>query len=155
VSARVEVVASAAILAALSAMLLVEGGRRIELERRVPVEPREVYRTLARSQTSWQVVDVRPDLAEGYEDSHVPGAVPLPGCDPARAPEAARGRILFSVPTVIVAPPDDPEALRACLSRFATARGMAGGMEAWTSANLPEDMGAYTPPSAKAGGGCL
>jgi len=155
VSARVEVLASAAIVAVLSTMLVVEGGRRVELERQVPVEPKEVYRTLARSQTSWQVVDVRPDLTEGYEEAHVPGAIPLPGCDPARAPEAARVRILFSVPTVVVGQPDDPEALRACLSRFASARAMAGGMDAWTSANLPEDMGAYTPPSAKAGGGCL
>ncbi len=154
-SARVEVLASAAIVAVLSTMLAVEGSRRVELERRVPVEPKEVYRTLARSQTSWQVVDVRPDLAEGYEEAHVPGAIPLPGCDPSLAPEAARARILFSVPTVIVGQPDDPEARQACLSRFASARWMAGGMDAWTSANLPEDMGAYTAPSAKAGGGCL
>ena len=154
-SARAEVVASAAVLAVLSAMLLVEGNRRVELERRIPVEPKELYRTLARSQASWQVVDVRPDLSEGYEESHVPGALPLPGCDPARAPEAARARILFSVPTVVVAPKDDPDALRACLARFASARGLAGGMDAWTGANLPEDTGAYSPPSAKAGGGCL
>ena len=154
-SARVEVLASAAIVAVLSTMLVVEGSRRVELERRVPVEPKELYRTLARSQTSWQVVDVRPDLSEGYEESHVPGALPLPGCDPALAPEAARARILFSVPTVVVGAPGDPEAMRACLSRFASARGLAGGMDAWIGANLPEDMGAYSPPSAKAGGGCL
>ena len=154
-SVKAEILASAAILAVLSTMLVVEGSRRVELERRVPVEPKELYRTLARSQTSWQVVDVRPDLAEGYEESHVPGAIPLPGCDLALAPEAARARILFSVPTVVVAPKDDPGALRACLSRFASARGLAGGMDGWTGANLPEDMGAYSPPSAKAGGGCL
>lgn len=154
-SARVEVLASAAVVAVLSTMLAVEGNRRVELERQIPVEPKEVYRTLARSQTAWQVVDVRPDLAEGFEEAHVPGAIPLPGCDPARAPEAARDRVLFSVPTVIVGEPGDPKAQQACLSRFATARWMAGGMDAWSSANLPEDMGAYTPPSAKAGGGCL
>ena len=153
-SARAEVVASAAVLAVLSAMLLIEGNRRVELERRIPVEPKEVYRTLARSQASWQVVDVRPDLSEGYEESHVPGALPLP----AATRPGARGRparILFSVPTVVVAPKDDPDALRACLARFASARGLAGGMDAWTGANLPEDTGAYSPPSAKAGGGCL
>ncbi len=154
-SVKAEVLASAAILAVLSTMLVVEGSRRVELERRVPVEAKELYRTLARSQTSWQVVDVRPDLSEGYEESHVPGAIPLPGCDLARAPESARARILFSVPTVLVAPKDDPEALRACLSRFASARGLAGGMDGWSGANLPEDVGAYSPPSAKAGGGCL
>lgn len=154
-SARAEVAASVAVLAILSGLLVAEGRRRVELERRVPVEPKEVYRTLARSQTSWQVVDVRPDLADGYEDAHVPGALPMPGCDPGRAPEAARGRILFSVPTVVVAAPGDPDGLRACLARFASARGMAGGMDAWSGARLPEDTGAYSPPSAKAGGGCL
>lgn len=154
-SARVEVLASAAIVAMLSTMLVLEGSRRVELERRVPVEPKELYRTLARSQTSWQVVDVRPDLSEGYEEAHVPGALPLPGCDLTLAPEAARARILFSVPTVVVGASGDPEAMRACLSRFASARGLAGGMDAWIGANLPEDVGAYSPPSAKAGGGCL
>jgi rhodanese-related sulfurtransferase len=155
VTARGEVALSIAVLGVLGALLVAEGRRRVDLERRVPVEPREVYRTLARSQTAWQVVDVRPDLSEGYEESHVPGALPMPGCDPSRAPEAARARILLGAPTVVVAPEGDPEAVRACLARFASARAMAGGMDAWSGARLPEDSGAYSPPSAKAGGGCL
>lgn len=154
-SARGEVILSVVVLAALSTLLAREGVRRVELERQVPVEPKEVYRALARSQTAWQVVDVRPDLADGFEDAHVPGAIPMPGCDPALAPEAARGRVLFSAPTVVIGAPGDAAAMNACLARFASARGMAGGMDAWSAARLPEDTGAYSPPSAKAGGGCL
>ena len=154
-SVRAEIAAWVAVLVVLAGGLAVEGARRVELERRVPVEPKEVYRTLARSRTAWQVVDVRPDLEEGFEDAHVPGALPMPGCDPSRTPDAARGRILFTVPTVVVGGDEDPGAMRACLARFASARAMAGGMDAWSAARLPEDMGAYSPPSAKAGGGCL
>jgi len=140
---------------ALSHLVVVEGHARGDLERRLAVEPRELYRTLARSRTGWQVVDVRPDLAGGYEDSHVPGAVPLPGCDEARAPAAARERILRSVPTVVVSARGGEPEERACLDRFTSARRLAGGMEAWNAASLPEDSGEYAPPSVKAGGGCL
>ncbi len=152
---RLEPFAWALLLAGLSALVLGEGRRRAELEARIPVEPRELYRTLARSQSSWQVVDVRAGPEEGYEDSHVPGAVPLPGCDLSRAPAAARDRIYPSVPTVIVSGSGDDAALRGCLRRFTSARWLAGGMEAWSAARLPEDTGEYAPPSVKAGGGCL
>ena len=145
----------AVVLAALAALLVTEGRRRVELERRLPVEAKEAYRTLARSQTAWQVVDVRPDLADGFDDAHVPGALPLPGCDPARAPEAARDRILTSVPTLVITAEGDEPGLSACLARFGAARSLAGGMAAWSAARLPEDSGSYSPPSAKAGGGCL
>jgi len=148
-----ELLGWAAVLAALSALLVTEGRRRVDLERRVPVTARDVYRTLARSQTAWQVIDVRPDLADGYEDSHVPGAIPVPGCDLARAPEAARDRVFPSVPTIVVG--EDAGALAPCLARFASARALAGGMAAWSAARLPEDSGPYSPPSVKAGGGCL
>ena len=152
---RIEPFAWAALLAVLAAPVAVEGRRRAELERRIPVGPAEAYRTLARSQTAWQVVDVRPDLADGYEDSHVPGAVPFPGCDLSRTPAAGRDRIYASVPTLIVSRTGGEPEARACLSRFGSARVLAGGMEAWSAARLPEDSGEYTPPSVKAGGGCL
>jgi rhodanese-related sulfurtransferase len=100
-------------------------------------------------------VDVRPDLSGDYEDAHVPGAVPLPACDPARAPAAARSRIMSSAPTVIVSARGDDAEVRACLARFTSARSLSGGMAAWSAANLPEDTGEYAPPSVKAGGGCL
>ena len=150
----VEVVVWIGILAALSALLVQEGRRRVDLERRVPVQAREVYRTLARSQTAWQVIDVRPDLADGYEDSHVPGAIPVPGCDLARVPVGARDRVLLSAPTIVVGAGDEA-GLAVCLARFASARPLAGGMAAWSAARLPEDSGPYSAPSVKAGGGCL
>ena len=154
-SARAEAVAWAAVLAVLSALVVVEGGRRAELERRVPVSPRELYRTLARSQTGVQVVGLRPDLESDYGESHVPGAIPLPGCDPAKAPPGASDRVERSVPTVLVSGDGGGEALSRCVARFTSARTLAGGMDAWEAERLPEDVGDYTPPSAKAGGGCL
>lgn len=154
-SGRVELAAWAALLLALSAGVAVEGRRGAELERRMPLGARELYRTLARSRTAWQIVDVRNDLAGGYEDAHVPGAVPMPGCDLARAPGAARDRIQRSVPTAIVSEGGDGDAVQRCLARFTSARVLAGGMDAWSAAGLPEDSGEYAPPSVKAGGGCL
>jgi rhodanese-related sulfurtransferase len=153
--AALEAVGWGALLAALSAFVISAGADRAALERRVPVEPAELYRTLARSQTSWQVIDARLDLVEEYEDAHVPGAIPMPGCELARAPEAARQRIHRGVPTVVVTANGDPEEVRRCLASFTSARGLAGGMEAWSDANLPEDSGEYSAPSARAGGGCL
>jgi rhodanese-related sulfurtransferase len=155
VSARAEAVAWGAALAVLAALVAVEGSRRADLERRIPVAPKELYRTLATSQTGVQVVDVRSSLEDGYDESHVPGAIPLPGCDPALAPRGASERIHGSVPTVLVSADGGGEEIGRCLARFTSARTLAGGMEAWDEARLPEDVGEYTPPSAKAGGGCL
>jgi rhodanese-related sulfurtransferase len=145
----------ALLLLALSALVVGEGARRADLERRLPLTPAELYRTLARSQTAWQIVDARGDVAAGYEDAHVPGAIPMPACDPSLAPEAARGRVHRGVPTVVVTAGGDADVVRRCLARFALARSLAGGMDAWSGASLPEDSGPYTPPSTRAGGGCL
>lgn len=155
-SPRVEAVAWTAILAVLAGLVAFEGSRRASLERQLPLTARELYRTLATSQTGVQVVDVRPDLEDGYEDAHVPGAIPMPACDPVQAPPGAGQRIHRSVPTVLVAADDaSEEEVRRCLARFTSARVLAGGMDGWAEARLPEDVGEYTPPSAKAGGGCL
>jgi rhodanese-related sulfurtransferase len=152
----VEAVAWAAAIVVLAALVVLEGGRRADLERRLPVGPKELYRALARSQTGVQVVDVRPDLEDGYEEAHVPGSIPMPGCDPARAPRGAGDRIHRSVPTVLVSADDgEADVIRRCLAQFTSARVLAGGMDGWAEARLPEDVGEYTPPSAKAGGGCL
>jgi rhodanese-related sulfurtransferase len=153
--ALAEAAAWAALLFVLSALVVGEGARRADLERRVPLAPAELYRTLARSRTSWQVIDTRLHVAEEYEDAHVPGAVPMPACDLARAPEAARQRIHRGVPTVIVTATGEAEEVRRCIASFTAARSLAGGMEAWSDANLPEDSGEYSAPSARAGGGCL
>ncbi len=153
--AWLEPAAWAALLLALAALVVGEGRRRADLERRLPLAPAELYRTLARSQTAWQVIDARRDLAAEYEDAHVPGAIPMPACDPALAPEAARARIHRAVPTVIVTSSGDGGEARLCSGRFTSARTLAGGMAAWSASNLPEDSGEYSAPSARAGGGCL
>jgi rhodanese-related sulfurtransferase len=152
---RLEPVAFGVALALLALLVGAEGRRRVELERQVAVGPRELYRALARSQQGIQVIDVRPELAEGYDDSHLPGSLPVPSCDLARAPAAARERILRSAPTVVVSATGSRDEVGACLDRFTAARSLAGGMVAWSAARLPEDSGEYAPPSAKAGGGCL
>jgi rhodanese-related sulfurtransferase len=152
---KLEAIGWAAVLAVLAWFVVAEGRTRSDLERRVPVSAEELYRTLARSQATWQLVDVREDLEEGYEDARIPGALPMPGCDLSRAPEAARDRILPSVPTVIVTEDGTSEDLHRCAGFFTSARVLAGGMMAWSDASLPEDSGEYSPPSAKAGGGCL
>jgi rhodanese-related sulfurtransferase len=144
-----------AALAVLSSLVAAAGSERAALERRLPLEPRELYRALARSQAALQIVDVREDLAEGFEDAHVPGAIPLPACDLARAPARARARIHRSAPTVLVGATGTPEETARCAGLFTSARTLAGGMEAWSDASLPEDSGEYSPPSSRAGGGCL
>jgi rhodanese-related sulfurtransferase len=141
-------------LALLSALVVAEGRRRSALERRLPMGPAELYRRLARSQSSVQLVDVRADPA-GFESAHLPGAIPMPGCDPGRAPGKARGQVVLSAPTVVVSASGAEEELPACLARFGAARSLAGGMAAWSAAHLPEDSGEYAPPSARVGGGCL
>jgi len=151
-SRAVEPIAYVALLALLSAAALAEGRRHAALDRRVPVTPQELYRTLARSQVRWQVVDAR---TSDFDDAHVPGSIPLPACDAARAPAAVRAHVLVSAPTVIVTASGDAGEAAPCLSKFTSARVLAGGMAAWSDANLPEDSGDYVPPSAKAGGGCL
>jgi rhodanese-related sulfurtransferase len=150
-----ETVAWLVVLMALSTLVIGEGRKRARLEARVALTPAELYRTLARSQTSWQVVDAREDLAAGYEETHVPGAVPMPACDLARTPEAARQHLHRGVPTVIVTASGGQDELQRCLALFTSARALAGGMSAWSDEGLPEDSGTYTPPSARAGGGCL
>jgi rhodanese-related sulfurtransferase len=144
-----------AALVVLSGMVVTEGRRRSALEAQVPVDAKELYRTLAKGKASVQIVDVRADLAEGYEDARVPGAIPMPGCALASTPEKARDRIYPSVPTVLVTASGEPAEAAACAGFFTSARLLAGGMEGWSDANLPEDSGEYSPPSSKAGGGCL
>lgn len=152
---RLEPLLWVAALAVLSGMVVTEGKRRTALEAQVPVDAKALYRTLATSKAALQIVDVRADLAEGYEDARVPGALPMPGCDLATTPEKARDRIVPSVPTVIVTSSGDAAEAARCEGFFTSARLLAGGMEGWSDANLPEDSGEYSPPSAKAGGGCL
>lgn len=150
---RVEPLVWAAVLLVLSALVAREAVAMRALERRVPLSPKELYQAVASSQVKVQIVDIRDDVAE-YEDTHVPGALPLPGCDPAKAGVAAE-RVLGSVPTILVSADGDPAEFARCAPRFTQARNLEGGMEGWVDANLPEDSGEYVPPRAAAGGGCL
>lgn len=141
------------VLAALAALNLAEGRRYQALARSVELSPKELYQSLARSQVRLQLIDARADLAS-YEDAHIPGAIPFPGCEPARTAPPARAQIVASAVTVLITD-GDPETQRRCRESFLNARSLAGGMSAWSDANLPEDSGEYTPPRTSAGGGCL
>lgn len=144
-----------AAFAAMVTLLVHEGARASQLERAVGIAPKELYRRIARSQSAIQIVDIRPDVSQQYEDTHIPGSIPFPGCDPAATPEAARARIERTVPTVIVSEDGDPAAFARCAAHFTAARNLSGGLDAWVKANLPEDSGEYRPPKSGAGGGCL
>lgn len=124
------------------------------LEARLPITARELYARLAQSQVKVQIIDIRVPSAHGYDDAHVPGAIPLPGCDLEAAPASVRDHIFAYMPTVVVAG-DATAGVESCLARFAMAKTLAGGMSAWSAANLPEDSGEYSPPKAGGGGGCL
>lgn len=145
----------AAALLASSGFVVYEGARRAELDERVGITPKELYGKIAKSQVKLQIVDVRPDPEENYEDTHVPGALPFPGCDLAITPEKARERILKSVPTIVVSQAGDAATFARCAASFTSARNLSGGLDAWVDENLPEDSGEFAPPKPSAGGGCL
>jgi rhodanese-related sulfurtransferase len=151
---RFELPVYLALLLCLSLLLLIEGRRNAALLAEVPLAPKELYQKLAKSQARLQIVDVRTDR-EGYEDIHLPGAIPFPGCDAEKTPPEAMERILDSAPTIIVSEDGDAEVFRRCRARFTLARNLVGGVTAWSDEGLPEDSGEYVPPKAAGGGGCL
>lgn len=142
-------------LVVLGTLLLLEGRRTTELLAHQAVSPKELYALLSNPQVKLQIVDLRAYDDDHFLDTHIPGAIPLPDCAPDQAPEAARERVYPYVNTIIVTDSGDTAAFEACRARFGQARLLAGGMEGWTDANLPEDTGDYTPPKNAAGGGCL
>ncbi len=151
---KLEPIAWALALALSSGFVVYEGARRADIDSARGIEPRELYKALS-SQTKWQIVDVRGDIEDNYEDVHVPGAIPFPGCKLEDAPEAARVRIVPSMPTVVVSADGAAADFAACKDFFTSARNLNGGVEAWSDENLPEDSGEYIPPKPSAGGGCL
>ncbi|MBI4821740.1 MAG: rhodanese-like domain-containing protein [Deltaproteobacteria bacterium] len=151
---RLEPMAWFGTLAILTGVVIWEGARRAELEAELPIESKELYGKLAKSSVRLQLIDVRTDGDE-FEDAHVPGAIPFPGCDPSATDSKALPRILASAPSVIISEDGDAQVFAKCRAHFTTARNLAGGMAAWSDANYPEDVGEYTPPRAAAGGGCL
>ncbi len=152
---RLEPVVYAAILAALAAALFAEGRRATALLAAQPLSHGALYALLSNPQVTVQVVDLRAYDDDHYLDAHIPGAIPLPGCDFARAPEKARDRVYPYVATVIVTDSGDAAAFAACREKFGQARLLEGGMAAWADAHRPEDTGDYAPPKSSAAGGCL
>lgn len=144
----------ACVLALFGALVAREALANARLQAQVPLTPKELYQTIATSQQKLQIIDIRAGSDE-FEDTHVPGSIPFPACDAAKAPPGAAERVLASVPTVIVSAQGDAAAFSACALRFALARNLGGGLAAWVDANLPEDSGEYVPPKPSAGGGCL
>ena len=152
---RAEPFIYAAVLAILSVALVAEGSRTTTLLAHRPVAPKALYAMLSNPQLKVQIVDLRAYDDDHFIDTHIPGAIPLPGCDEANAPESSRERIYPYVNTVIVTESGDAAAFEACRAKFGQAQLLEGGMEGWSNANLPEDTGDYTPPKNAAGGGCL
>lgn len=144
-----------AAMAILGVALVAEGRRSTELQAHQAISPKAVYALLSNPQVKVQIVDLRAYDDDHYLDTHIPGAIPLPGCDPAQGPEAAKDRVYPYVSTIIVTDTGDAKAFEACRARFGQAQLMAGGMEGWSLANLPEDTGDYAAPKNAAGGGCL
>ncbi|MFO0594071.1 MAG: rhodanese-like domain-containing protein [Myxococcaceae bacterium] len=144
-----------AALAILGVLLITEGRHTTELLAKQPVTPKQLMAQLGNPQLKLQVVDARAYDDDHFLDAHVPGSIPMPGCDPAQAPEAARDRAYPYVATVIVTDDGNAAAFEACKARFGNVRLLAGGFTAWSDASLPEDTGDYSPPKNAAGGGCL
>jgi len=139
----------------LGAGVMSEGARAAALQRKAGITPKTLYRELAKGSAKLQIIDVRPDPEENFEDTHVPRAVPFPGCDMQQTPDEAKGSIEMIVPTIIVSQDGDEETFERCSAFFTSARNLRGGLEAWVDADLPEDTGEYEAPTPGAGGGCL
>lgn len=151
---KVEAAIYVALVALLAGLIGVEGKRNTELQAQVALTPAQLWKKLANSQTKLQIIDARTDLDE-FEDVHIPGAIPFPGCELAKTPDAAVDRIYPYLNTVVVTEDGDKAAFDACAAKFTVAWNLAGGMSAWEDEALPEDSGEYVPPKASAGGGCL
>mgnify|MGYP000962779426 CR=1 FL=1 len=139
----------------VSVLLFAEGRRSAALDEKEAVAPKSLYALLSNPQVKLQIVDLRAYDDDGYLDTHVPGAIPMPECDPAKGPATAADRIYPYVTTILITQDGTGPALDACRGRFALARVLAGGQDAWSAALLPEDTGDYAPPKSAAGGGCL
>ncbi len=147
---RFELPLYVAAVGVLSALVLADGRQVAALEAGRSLTPKELYALLANPKVKVQVVDIRPHDDDHFVDAHVPGAISAPGCALEEQPYAYR-----YVPTIVVSDDGDPAAFEACRAKFAAARNLAGGMEAWSAASLPEDTGEWRVPKPSASGGCL
>ena len=152
---RFETAIYVAAMVVLGVLLMTEGRRNTELLAHQAVTPKALYALLSNPQVKVQIIDLRDYDDDHFIDTHIPGAIPLPHCDALKAPEKARDRVYPYVGTVIVTDTGDMAEFEACRAKFGQAQLLAGGMEGWSNANLPEDTGDYAPPKNAAGGGCL
>jgi 3-mercaptopyruvate sulfurtransferase SseA len=144
-----------AALALSTSFIAYEGARRADLDERTPLAPRALYQAIGTSAVKLQIVDVRPDPIDNYEDDHVPGAIPFPGCDSTTVDDKIKPFLVPSLPTVIVSQDGDPQVFSTCTAFFTSARNLDGGFDAWEAAGLPTVGDVYVPPKPSAGGGCL
>jgi rhodanese-related sulfurtransferase len=145
----------AAALALSTSFVVYEGARRADLDEQTPLSAKALYKAIGTSSVKLQIVDVRPDPVDRYEDDHVPGAIPFPGCDPAAVDDQIKPFLVPSLPTVIVSQDGDAKVFATCTAFFTAARNLQGGFDAWEEANLPTVGDVYVPPKPSAGGGCL
>lgn len=154
-TARLEASIFGVAIVVLSLLLVQEGRTHSELSAGSALDARALYRRISSSQVKLQIIDARGGSEEGYEDTHIPGAIPFAGCDFEALDESVRARIFDYAPTVVVSANGESDVFDRCRRHFRTAFNLKGGMTAWLDAGLPEDSGEYVPPKNSAGGGCL
>lgn len=153
---NMEWMAYSGVVILLGLALLVEGKKQNELNAEIPITGGQLLRAISQSQSKIQILDTRSlSGSDGYEDSHIPGAIPFPDCDLSAAPESARAQIAEFAPTIIVSDSGSKEVYEKCRGQFRQVRNLAGGMKAWIDDSRPEDSGDYTAPRSSSGGGCL
>lgn len=145
-----------AIVVVLSGLIFKEGTRYNHLQGQIDLTNAELLKKISHAQLKLQIIDARElEGDNSYDDSHIPGAIPLPGCSLEGAPENVKPRLEFSMPSIIITTDGNKEIFSKCHELFKNSRNLAGGMTAWVDAAYPEDSGEYTPPRASSGGGCL
>ncbi|MBT3234699.1 MAG: rhodanese-like domain-containing protein [Bdellovibrionales bacterium] len=152
------------IILVLGTVLISEGRTNIDLKRSQEMSAKQLYRDLAATGRSIQLVDVRP-YDEGdddpeytsYQEAHIPGSIPIPGCDSKIADREAFEMVNPYTLTVLISKNGtiDGELKAKCSSLFIDSIIMVGGMVAWAQRDYPEEDGEYVAPPIGGGGGCL
>lgn len=149
-----EAVVYTSLIFILCGIIYSEGQKTKLMESRIGLPVLDLYKKLSRSQSKLQIIDVRQNLSD-YEDTHLPGAIPMPNCQFENLPASVAGQIFSYIPTIIVSEDGNTEAFSRCIGTFKTLQNLKGGIKAWVDENLPEDSGEYSPPRPTSGGGCL
>jgi rhodanese-related sulfurtransferase len=142
------------IIVILSFLIFSQGKKNTILLAQLPLPAQDLFKLLGRSQIKMQIIDVREKLID-YDDTHIPGSIPLPQCEWKDLPKGVAENIYSYMPSIIVSQNGDEAIFKKCAPFFKNVRNLKGGIAAWLEVNLPEDSGEYFPPQLKAGGGCL